>query len=369
VRRLLVLALVAAAALVPATTAAARKMHHRLRIELVPLQTAQLGPAGASLPIEFDSGKVSNRDAQPTLKRLGRVSGYQLDYGDSVSGGAGVTSVETQVEQFRTATGAKKALKFWKKNDEQAATLYLHLGVAVSAHFFKTRAVGSGHFAYVTLLQVPNADPIYLVDENASSGRFVLHATIAAGTESAAEGLAPVLTAKLQHRLRQLLGGHLHGKPAKLPRLAQPGPPPGGPELSSFVLGPSDFTGPASVLVQGYAVDPTALSSYEIDLRPAGRFFEVQQSVSWFANDNEATWEGTLLGALLADSGGAVDLSAVGDNAHGEIITDTNQAVVVMWQGQALDFASAQSATTIQPSDVQTLAQAMANHLNVGLGG
>jgi hypothetical protein len=42
-----------------------------------------------------------------------------------------------------------------------------------------------------------------------------------------------------------------------------------------------------------------------------------------------------------------------------------------MWQGQALDFAGVQSSgsAAIQPSDVQKLAQAMANHLNAGLAG
>jgi hypothetical protein len=367
--RILVLGLVAIAALVPAASAASHKKHHRLRIELVPLQTAQLGAAGASLPIQFDSGKVGNGDVESALRKLGRVSGYQLDYGDFLSGGAGVTSIATQIEQFRTATGARKAVKFWKKNDEQAAAFYRRIGVGLSNHFFKTRAVGSGHFAYATLLQITNADPLYLVDEVASSGRFVLHATIGAGTESAAEQPAPALTARLAHRLRELLGGHLHGKPPRLPRAGAPGPPPGGPDLSMLVLAPSDFTGPAAVSEQGYEVDPTALSSYQTDLRPAGRYVEVQQSVTWFANDNETTWEGTLLGAILIDSGGSVDLAAVGDNAHGEIVTDTNQALVVMWKGQALDLATAQSATTIQPSDVQALAQAMADHLNTAPGG
>ena len=42
-----------------------------------------------------------------------------------------------------------------------------------------------------------------------------------------------------------------------------------------------------------------------------------------------------------------------------------------MWRGQALDLAGVQSSgsASIQPSDVQTLAQAMANHLNAGLAG
>ena len=67
-----------------------------------------------------------------------------------------------------------------------------------------------------------------------------------------------------------------------------------------------------------------------------------------------------------------VDLSAVGDNAHGVILTGaaTPLVFVVMWQGQALDLAVAQGATaTVQPSDIQALAQAMADHLNAGLSG
>lgn len=362
-----------------AASAASAKRSPEVRLSLVPLQTAQLGSAGASLPLLFGSGGVSNRDVPSTLKKLGRLGGYGLSYGDPYLGGVGVTSIETQVERFRTPAGAKKGLKFWKKDDQATAAIYHQVGVMVSAHFFKVPAVGSGRFAYVTSLQIPNADPLFTADEEASSGGYVLHVTVAAGTEPTAEHLAPVLMRKLERRLRLMLAGRLRGKPAKLPKLPEPGPPPGGPDLSTLVVGPSDFSGPATVIDQGYEPDPSAVSTYDIDLHPAGPFDEVEQTISWEANANETTWQGTLFADIFSTFAGAlgsnatvVDVSAVGDNAHAVILTGaaTPFVFVVMWQGQALDVADAQaSTTTIQPSDVQALAQAMATHLNAGLGG
>jgi hypothetical protein len=328
------------------------------------------------LPLQLDSGTVSNRDAQPPLTKLGRVGGYLLDYGNPYSGGAGVTSIQTQVERYRTPVGAKKALKFWKAFDELEAANSHQIGVTVAAQFFKTPALGGGHFSYLTWMRIPNVDPIYTVDEVARSGSFVLHATVAAGTESAAERLGPALAARLVHRLHGLLDGRLHAKPAKLPPPHTQGPPTGGPDLSALVVGPSDFPGQATVIGQGYATDPFSLSDYSIYLQPAGLFDEVQQSISWYANANETTWQGTLLAdAVTAGGSGGIDLGAVGDNAHAVIGTGVDQsgksfstALVVMWQGQAFDTAIAMSSTTIQPAAVQTLAQAMASRLNAGLG-
>jgi hypothetical protein len=68
-------------------------------------------------------------------------------------------------------------------------------------------------------------------------------------------------------------------------------------------------------------------------------------------NDNELTWQGTLFDDGFfggSDSSRTpVDLSAVGDNAHGLIVTGLADqsgapitlALVVMWQGRALDLA------------------------------
>lgn len=375
--RLLVVAAAAAILCGSAASAASAEHAFKVRLPLVPLQTAELGSAGASLPLEFGSGPVSNRDVPSALKKLGRLGGYGLGYGDPYLGGVDVTSIQTEVERFRTPAGAKKALAYWKKDDKQLAAAYHLIGVSLGAHFFKVPAVGSGHFAYDTPMQVPNADPLYTVEEAASTRGYVLHAIVAAGTESTAEHLAPVLMRKLEHRLHQMLGGHLRGKPPKLPKVPQPGPPPGGPDLSTLVVGPSDFSPPATVVDQGYDPDPSAVSTYGVDLHPAGPFDEVQQTISWYANANETTWQGTLFADIFTAFGAGgnetiVDLSALGDNAHGVILFGAAAPFVFvdMWQGQALDIATAQASTaTIQPSDVQALAQAMADHLNAGLSG
>ena len=360
-----------------AASAASAKHSPKVRLPLVPLQTAQLGSAGASLPLEFDSGPMTNGDGPPQLKKFGRLGGYQLDYGDPYLGGAGVTSIATQVERFRTPSGAKTGLKYWKKSDRSALVFFRQIGVTASAHFFRVPAAGRSHFAYVASLRIPNADPLYTVDEEATSRSYVLHVNVAAGTESTAERLAPVLIRKLEHRLHEMLDGRLRGKPAKLPQLPPPGPPPGGPDLSSLAVGPADFTGLATISDQGYDPDPSAVSTYGIDLHPAGPFDEVQQTISWDENANEATWQGTLYAGIFTAAGASnsnatiIDLSAVGDNAHGVILTGAAAPFdfVVMWQGQALDLAIAQGTGTIQLSDVQALAQAMATHLNAGLGG
>jgi hypothetical protein len=119
-------------------------------------------------------------------------------------------------------------------------------------------------------LRIPNADPVYMVDEVATSGGSVLHATVYAGTEPTAVRLAPVLTSRLVRRLHRLLGGQLRAAPAKLPHLPAAGPPPGGPDLSKLVVGPADFSGLATVVDEGYEVDPSAVSSYGIACsRPA----------------------------------------------------------------------------------------------------
>jgi len=381
VRGTLVVALVVVAALVPAAALAAHKRHVHAHLGLVPLQTAQLGAAGASLPIQYDSGPVSNATSGTPLGVFGRLGGYRLDYGFPYSGGAGVTSIQTQVEQFRTPAGTTKGLRFWRMEDRAQGGLYHQIGIAVSARFFKVRAVGSGHFAYLTAMQIPNADPLYAVDEVATSGSFILHATVTAGTESTAEKLAPTYMSKLVDRLHQLLDGHLHGKPAHVPPRPLPGPPPGGPDLSTFVVGPSDLTGQSKVTGQGYDVDPAVLSTYGIDISPAGPFGELSQSIGWFANANEATWEGTLESDLIFNGGffqrlTPVDVSAFGDNAQAAIFPGTDlsgnpdsEALVVMWQGQAFDIAVLDNPTTIQPSSVQALAQSMANKLNAGLAG
>jgi ABC-type hemin transport system substrate-binding protein len=70
-----------------------------------------------------------------------------------------------------------------------------------------------------------------------------------------------------------------------------------------------------------------------------------------------------------------VDVSSAGDNAQAAIVEISgngqtlNEAVVTLNTGPASDFLVADSSSSINPADVQNLAQTGANRLNSGLGG
>lgn len=377
--------------LVPAAASASAKKHGRhLRLALVPLQQAQLGPAGASLQLAEDSGVVSNDDAGqssflgisviggPSFKKLGRLTGYALDYGDPYTGSTGVLEIQTGVDEYRTAHGAARGVGVGRRLD---GTFGVFNGSVLSVNLDKLKApsVGKHGFAYLITLSVPNLNPIVVLDEQVTDGRFVLENTVTAGSASAAKQAAPSLLRKLDHRLRLMLAGRLHGKPVQIPPPPDPGPPPGGPDLSTLILQPSDV-GQSKVvnLVQGYTDSPPAISEYFMELAPAGPYDPLLQEIGWYSTATEATYADTYSAALFAGlfslGGGTtvpVDLSGVGDNATGTLITSDGSSVVtvVLTNGQAGEFILGLSETTLQASDVQSLAQAAASRLDAGLGG
>ena len=121
-KKVLLGAALAAAVLVPSAFASHR---HTVKLARVPLPKSALGPAAASFSLAHDSGPVSNADAAAhtsdatakTFKKLGRMTGYGLEYGNAFTGAAGVTDVRTSVEVYKTASGARRALVLWKKED------------------------------------------------------------------------------------------------------------------------------------------------------------------------------------------------------------------------------------------------------------
>src|SRR5207248_5877700 len=118
----LVAAVLVAAVVVPSASA---KSATRVKLSVLPLPKSALGSSANGLAISRQSGPFSNEDAAGnswtgtprTFKKLGRISGYALVYGHGPSGGSGVTEVFTEVDQYKTAAGAKKGLAFWKKDD------------------------------------------------------------------------------------------------------------------------------------------------------------------------------------------------------------------------------------------------------------
>ena len=383
-------ATLAAAVLVPTASASSP---HRVKLPLVPLPKSALGGAGESLALMHDSGVVSNADAAnnstsgttATFKNLGRVTGYDLTYGDLFSGGTGVTQIVSGIEQFKTSAGAKKGLAFWRKDDGAQVTSLQQYGIGVTLKVVKVPAIGTARFGYGTTFTFPSLAPIAGVDEQAADGKYVLHVSVSGGSLSAASRLASKLLRTLDRRLQLAEKGRLRAKPVKLLPPLKAGPPTGGPDLSTLTLTTSDLTGTATILDQTYLVDSAALSAYVLDMKPAGQFQDLTQEIEWYATANEAmvitsleqAIVGSELGALLGvtPTVTAVDLGSIGDNAKGEILQFSANAqsvyvgMVGLARGQASDFVLFTSTSPLQASDVQSVAQAAATHLDAGVTG
>jgi hypothetical protein len=356
----------------------------------VPLPKSALGVPGKSLALSHDSGVVSNVQAAVnsvsgttgTFKNLGRVTGYGLTYGDPFSGGTGITQITSGIEQYKTAAGAKKGLAFWRKDDARVTSLGQY-GVSVTLEVLKAPTVGTARFAYGTTLTVPDIAPLINIDEQVADGKYVLHVGVSGDSLAAASREAAKLMRALDQRLRLAEEGRLRGNPVKLLPPLQAGPPPGGPDLSTLTVTNADLAGASMFGDHTYVVDPAALSAYLLDMNPAGRFHDLTQEIEWYSSANEAGLIPTLGIATSADELGfllgevpivtTVDVSSVGDNAHAYILEYVSNgldvAVVALSRGRASDLALASSTTPLQASDVQSLAQAMATHLDAGVAG
>jgi hypothetical protein len=381
VKKVLLFVALGAAVLVPAASA---KSAARVKISLIPLPKSALGSAAHALALAHDSGGISNTaaanrtaDAGPaTFKKLGRLSGYALDYGDAYSGAAGITDVRTTIEQYKTSAGAKRGLAFWRKEDAQLGALD-NPGFTVTDALVKVPAVGKTRFAYLTSFSASNIAPVSSLDERVADGHYVLEVTVSAGSASAAKALAPKLAKKLDARLRLALAGRLHAKPVKLPAKQKAGPPTGGPDLSAMALQTSDLSGPAEIVANQYSVDPAILdfvdlansSEYDVLMLPAGPFDILIQEIEWYPTANGASFNSDFLNAFSLSQVGstALDLSSVGDGAQGSITPDSqlSQGGVALTKGQLsefIDVAVAQS--SIDSSDVTNLAQTAASKID-----
>ena len=254
---LLVAALAAAVALVSAASASAA----RVKLSLIPLPKAALGSSAHGLALSHDSGVISNTaaanataDASPgTFKKLGRVTGYALDYGSAYSGAAGSPTSAPRSSSSQDLAGAKRGLAFWRKEDAQLSALD-NPAFSIANVFVKVPAVGKKRVADLASFSASNIAPVSSLDERVADGRYVLEVTVSAGTASAAKALAPKLAKKLDARLRLALKGRLHAKPVKLPPKQKAGPPTGGPDLSAMALQTSDLSGAAGLVGEGYGV-------------------------------------------------------------------------------------------------------------------
>ena len=376
-----------AAVLVPVASASPQ-----VKLAVLALPKAELGTAARSMSLAADSGVDSNAHSasQTTgnvtaarLKRLGRISGYLLDYGTPFSDSSRVSEIQTEAERYRTAAAASKSLGFWRKQELDVRELKA-FGLNVSFKKVSLAHVPLAYWAYLSVGHIHGLKPIYAVDAEMVDGAYLLDVSITAGSPGAAERLAPVIAQKLIRRFNLAQQGRLHAKPVKL-QLGKPGPPARGPKPSQIVLTRADVGSPATIQHAGYvsprnAFDQYATSAYHLAMAPAGSYAALEQEVSVARSALEVKYFAALAAGALANAVGGgtatkVDLSSVGDNAFGELVQGSvggrpaSEAIVVLSRGKYLDFVVGVAAAKLSAADVQSLAHKAAHRLNLAVAG
>jgi hypothetical protein len=373
-------------------SAAAASGASQLKLAIVPLPKPALGAAGRSLPLARDSGIVSNAQAasQATarvtpgqLTRLGRVTGYLLDYGNPFGSGAGIQEIQTEIDEYRNAADAGRGLVFWRRDELKGPSLLKKFGLELSLKKLQLPGVAGARWSYGGKLSIKGLRPIDGVDAEFQQGRYVLDVSVTAGSSSAASRLAPRIAQSLYRRMGLALAGRLHATPVTLPRPLKPGPPAHGPKPANMVFTKADLGSSSTIQHKGYvkprnAVDQNALSAYDLTMAPAGSFLEASQEVIVGGGKLEVKYfAAVLLGEAAYGLGGKsqptpVDLGGVGDNARGGVVKvavagqASSAALIVLSRGVYLDFVLAARLSTISKADVRKLAGLAAKRLDAG---
>jgi hypothetical protein len=383
-------ALLATVVLLGLVAASSAKSASHVDLASVPLPASAIGSVAHSLPVARDSGFDSNQQSASQsssgvtaaeLKRLGRVTGYLVDYGNPFGEQPGIRQIQTEVELYASAPQARKGLDFWRRqelnNDELKA-----LGLTFSFQRLRPSGIPGQHWVYGSSISIKGLAPLYGVDAQLQQGKYLLDVSVAGSSIPAAAKLIPALADKLDQRLQRALAGHLPSAHVKVPAPLQPGPPASGPKPADLVLKPADV-GSATVIHKGYskpkdALDDNAVSVYDLAMTSTGSYRFVTQEVLVGSNGLEAQYFGAIaLGAVTAAFGKQVkvtpvDLSGVGDNGRGDLLKITvngktaSEAVLVLNHGTYLAFAVAASASALTASDAQSLVHLMAKRLDAG---
>ena len=280
------------------------------RLALMPLPKTELGPTAALLPLDNDSGVETNAQAVDNsasttvtaadFAKLGRITGYTLDYDDTtgaaLSVGHGLLQVQTTVELYRSAADAARGLAFWR-NDEITASHLKISGVKIAVTALKAPAIGTGSFAFADTERVSGKPPVYGVDVYFTTGQIVGEVSVSAADRTSSPPLGLALAPKLASRIAGVIAGTISGPPVALPGKAKAGPPPGGPALAPLALTPTDLGG-GKVTSQGYQLDPdlNPISDYDRTIVGGSTFISFEEEVELFHSNTEASYGANVLG-------------------------------------------------------------------------
>jgi hypothetical protein len=370
--------------------AASAKSGPRVDLALLPLPASAIGPAAKSLQLQHDSGVLvgggnlankiyvgaglpttPNRAFIPVVGfgNIGWRAGYALDYGVGSSGGTGITEVRTSVDRYRSKLDAKKGLALWHSVDPRICA-WAGGGLAILKKAVSVPPVGTRRFAFLVSYADSNLAPLFGLDEQFTEGRFEADVSVWAGTAAAASKLAPELARKLDARIELALAGNLRAKAVGLPPKQKAQQWPGGPDLARLALKPTDLGGrPAPAFEDNYFVgeDPFALSYFKVTMFNVGQFDAVGQEIEWYGTANQATFTEDLDTGSVARY--SMDVGSIGDGARAT--SSPTYAEIHFASGRLFEFIHLESETagSIQPADVQRIAQTAASYIDAaGLG-
>jgi hypothetical protein len=272
-------------------------------LALMPLPKSSLGPAASSLPLHEKSGVQTNADAARSatgnvtaakFAKLGRISGYELDYDDAaghaLAAGHGLLEVDTGVELYRSPAAARDGLAFWRKDDANIAKLRA-VGISASMKMFRAAGVAGPSYGATAVVHVGGKTAIHLAEVVVVTGSLLAKVEVSAADAVDRRTYAVSLAKQLAARIRGVLAGRITGPAAPLPPKAKPGPPKNGPELSLLALSPSDLGG-GTTKQQGYKLDKDTwpVSEYSRTMSPAGPFPFVVEEVALYHSPTEASF-------------------------------------------------------------------------------
>lgn len=283
------------------------------RLALMPLPLGSLDPAARALPLSPDSGVQSNSDAASntnarttaqTFVRLGRLSGYSLDYSDpgagAISKGHGLIEVNSEVDLYRDAKSVAGGLEFMQKDDLNVAGLRSPL-LSLRASTFAPAGMHGPAFGLNGVSLPTGVGSLYSSQIMFEAGSLLAEVSVTGADAEGLQAMAQTLAAKLRGRIAAVLTGKITGPAIALPPVSKAGPPSHGPDLAKLAIEPGDL-GSGTVTHQAYQLDNDLhpVSEYLRRMEPAGAFGFIESEVTLFLTAAQAKVTSALLIDTLA---------------------------------------------------------------------
>ena len=244
-----------------ATAVQHKQFRARLDTVVVPIQ--DIGGVPAGLRVTPDSGWVDNRlearnsydprDSAASLRRAGRVAGYQLTYYDpteaALRSGRGLHAVLTSAELYSSARAASASLRdrvaFARGLENRSPRTGVRFG-AVRPFAVKAADEAKGLREIVRY----GDDQVFRTLVGFRRGRVVGTVMVVRVDQEDGSDLAERIVGILDSRTQIALHGGTNGDPVAIPedsgsptgqQTAPPERPPGAPDLAAIALGPDDL--------------------------------------------------------------------------------------------------------------------------------